>query len=115
MNQNEQDAMIGKTHREYREAKKKLDSLQKQTHEIAAAARRLADALERHPECVHVSSGPEGSLALAIANARYIYTPEIAAQFTQEFLRRHLAELVEVRNLKETTERELHELNEYSE
>jgi hypothetical protein len=58
MTQQEQDAILGRTRREYKETKNKFGALKKLNSEIAAVARKLADGLERHPDRLMVGNLP---------------------------------------------------------
>lgn len=103
----EQDALLGRTRREYREAKNQLGALKKLNSEIVAVARKLADALEHHPDRLMVGNLPQGSLAIAITDAKYIYTPEDSSRLSPESLFAHLGEYVKVKERKATLRREL--------
>jgi hypothetical protein len=107
MTQEEQGAILGRTRREYKEARNRFGALKKRNGEIAAVARRLADALDRHPDRLMVGNLPLGSLAIAITGAEYTYTPEDADQLTQESLCAHLAEYMKLRDQKARLRREL--------
>ncbi len=107
MTQQEQDAILGRTRREYREAKSKLGALTKLNGEIAAIARRLAEALEQQPDRLMVGNLPHGSLAFSITNAKYIYTPEDASHLSQESLCAHLGEYLKVKDQKARLRQEL--------
>lgn len=101
MTEQEQDAILGRTRREYREAKSKLGALKKRNSEIATIARKLADAIEGYPDRLMVGNLPQGSLALSITNPKHIYTPEDAGQLSHESLCVHLAEYIKVKDAKD--------------
>ena len=107
MTQQEQDAILGRTRREYKEAKNKFGALKKLNGEIADVARKLADALEKHPDCLMVGSLPQGSLAIAMTDAKYIYTPEDASRLSLESLCAHLGEYIKVKDQKARLRQEL--------
>lgn len=110
MTQEEQDAILGRTMRAHKEAKKKLAALTVLNGEIAATAKKLASALGQHPDRIYVSKEPEGRMALA--GALYIYTPEDAEQLSAGFLREHLAEYVSVQAEKARLRQQLIDLGE---
>jgi hypothetical protein len=112
MTQEEQDAVLGRTQREYKEARNKLGALRKLNGEIATVARKLADAIEYHPDRLMVGNLPKGSLAIAIADAKYIYTPEDASRLSPESLVAHLDEYMKVKNQKARLRLELIEQGE---
>ena len=101
MTQQEQDAILGRTRREYKEAKNRLGALKKLNSEIAAVARKLADAIEQYPDRLMVGNLPQGSLAMAITDAKYIYTPEDATRLSPESLCCHLEEYLKIKEQKE--------------
>jgi hypothetical protein len=105
MTQEEQDAILGRTMRDYKLAKNKLGALKKLNSEIAAAARALATALVDYPDRIHVSKGAEGTLIRA--NALYEYSTEDARGLSPEFLREHLHEYVSVQQRKADLRQEL--------
>lgn len=107
MTQQEQDAILGRTRREYREAASLFGALKKRNSEIAAVARNLADALERHPDRLMVGNIPEGSLARTMTDAKYIYTPKDAERLSLESLGTHLGEYIEVKERKSRLRQEL--------
>jgi hypothetical protein len=107
MTQQEQDAILGRTRREYKEARSRLGALKRLNGEIAAVARNLADAIERHPDRLMVGNLPHGSLALAITDAKYIYTLEDASRLSQESLCAHLGEYIKVKDQKARLRQEL--------
>jgi len=107
MTQQEQDAILGRTRREYKDAKNKFGALKKLNGEIADVARKLADAIEKYPDRLMVGNLPQGSLALAMTDAKYIYTPEDASRLSQESLCVHLGEYMKVKAQKEKLRREL--------
>jgi hypothetical protein len=107
MTQQEQDAILGRTRREYKEAKNKFGALKKLNGETADIARKLADALEKHPERLMVGDLPQGSLALAMTDAKYIYTPEDASRLSPESLCAHLGEYMKVKERKARLRQEL--------
>lgn len=107
MTQQEQDAILGRTRREYKEAKNKFGALKKLNGEIAALARRLADGLEHHPDRFMIGNLPQGSLALAMADAKYIYTPEDASRLSQDSLLAHLEEFIKAKERKSKLRQEL--------
>jgi len=98
MTQEEQDAILGRTIRDYKQAKNKLGALNKLNSEIASAARALATALAGYPDRIHVSKGTEGTLIRA--NALFEYSVEDARRLSPEFLREHLHEYVSVQQRK---------------
>ncbi len=100
MTQQEQDAILGRTRREYREVKNRFGALRKVNGEIVAIARKLADALEHYPERLMVGRLPQGSLAAAITDAKHIYTPEDAACLSPESLCVHLDEYIKAKEQK---------------
>lgn len=107
MTQQEQDAILGRTRREYKEAKNKFGALRKLNSEIAAMARNLADALERHPDRLMVGNLPQGSMVRTLTDAKYIYTPDDASRLSAESLCVHLEEYLRVKERKERLRREL--------
>ena len=107
MTQEEKDAILGRTRREYRDAKSDFGALKKRNSEIADVARKLAEALERHPDRLMVGNLPQGSLAVAIESAKYVYTPEDSDRLSPESLCAHLEEYIKAKNRKETLRREL--------
>ena len=98
MTQEEQDAILGRTMRDYKQAKNDLRTLEKLNSEIASAARALATALVDYPDRIHVSKSSEGTLMRA--NAHYKYNTEDARHLNPEFLREHLLEFVRVQQRK---------------
>lgn len=108
MTQEEQDAILGRTRREYKEAANRFGALKKRNSETAAAARNLAEALELHPDRLTVGNfPPEGSLARTLTDAKYIYTPEDADRLSPESLRGHLGEYTEAKERKARLRQEL--------
>jgi hypothetical protein len=100
MTQQEQDAILGRTRREYKEAKNKFGALNKLNSEIADLARNLALALEQYPDRILVGEVPRGSMAVALVNAEYTYTSEDAVRLSHEALRAHVEEYVSVKKQK---------------
>lgn len=98
MTQEEQDAILGRTLRDYKENRKKLAALSIRNEEIASSAKKLAHAVEQYPDRIHVSKGAEGTLALA--NALYVYSTQDVENLNPDFLRNHLAEYVSVQQRK---------------
>jgi|HubBroStandDraft_3_1064219.scaffolds.fasta_scaffold1273766_1 hypothetical protein len=107
MTQEEQDAVLGRTRREYREARHRFGALRKVNSEIAAVARNLADAIEHNPDQLFIGNLPKGSLAIAITDAKYIYTPEAASRLSPESLVAQLDEYMKVKNQKAKLRQEL--------
>ncbi len=107
MTQQEQDAILGRTRREYKDAANRFGALKKRNSEIAAMARNLAEALERHPNQIMVGNHAEGSLARTIADAKYVYSPEDASRLSPESLCVHLGEYVEAKERKARLRQEL--------
>jgi len=107
MTQEEQDAILGRTRREYKEAKNRFGALKKRNGEIAAVARKLADALEQYPDRLMVGNLPHGSLALAITDPKHVYTPGDADQLSQDSLCVHLSEYMKARDDKARLRQEL--------
>jgi hypothetical protein len=107
MTQQEQDAILGRTRREYREAKNKFGALKKLNSEIADLARNLASALEQYPERLMIGNLPQGSLAQVMTDAKCVYTPEDADRLSPESLCTHLAEYIKVKELKARLRKEL--------
>ena len=110
MTQEEQDAILGRTIRAYKEAKKKLTALSIRNGEIAVSAKKLASALEQHPDRIYVSKGAEGMLA--VATALYVYSAEEASRLSPELLRAHLAEYVGIQTEKARLRQQLVDLGE---
>ena len=107
MTQQEQDAILGRTRREYKQAVNRFDALKKRNSEIAAVARNLAEALERCPDRLMVGNLPEGSLARTMAHAKYVYAPEDADLLSLESLCVHLGEYIEAKERKARVRQEL--------
>jgi hypothetical protein len=107
MTQEEQDAILGRTRREYKESKNRLGALKKLNTEIATVARKLADAIEHHPDRLMVGALPQGSLARTLADPAYNYSPEDATLLSPESLSAHLDQYLKVKSRKDHLRREL--------
>lgn len=107
MTQEEQDAVLGRTRREYRETRHRFGALKKVNSEIAAIARDLAAAIEHNPERLFVGTLPRGSVAAMITDAKYVYTLENASRLSPESLVAHLQEYIKIKDQKEKLRQEL--------
>ena len=98
MTQEEQDALLGRTRREYKTARNKLGALKKRNEGIATAAENLMNAVRKHPGCILVPTkgqlGREGNLArtLKMANIEFVYSEEDSTLLSPDFLRSHSEE-----------------------
>jgi hypothetical protein len=114
MTQEEQDAILGRTLRAYKEAKNKLGALRTRTKEITSVARALASALEEDPAHILVGKGPMGSVRLA--NASYVYEADAATCLSPKAIEAHVAERAATERLVADLRQELvdqgHELKE---
>jgi hypothetical protein len=98
MTMEEQDAVLGRTMRRYKDAKIKLGAMDASNHELGAFLRKLATAIEQTPGKIHVSRGAEG--ALRVANAAYIYSVGDADKLTPDSIERRSAEYAEIEQRK---------------
>jgi len=114
MTQEEQDAILGRTLRAYKEAKSKFGALKARTKEISTTAHDLASALDTHPSQILVTEGPVGTLRLV--NASYVYRAEDAERLSLDTIQRHVAEYTEIEHQVEELRQMLleqgHELKE---
>ena len=94
MTQNERDAILGRTRREYREAKAELGAVRKRHAELVSEFKEFLLAIEQEPLKVYVSRGPRGALQAAIETpeARYLYTASLAERLALEAIGKHLDE-----------------------
>ena len=94
MTQNERDAILGRTRREYREARAELGAIKKRHAELLSGVREFLLAMDQEPLRVYASRGSIGLLQAAIERrgARYLYSATLADRLTLDALEKHLDE-----------------------
>jgi hypothetical protein len=94
MTQSERDAILGRTRREYREAKAELGAVKKRHAELVSEFREFLLAIEQGPFKVYVSRGQRGALQAAIETpeARYLYGAALAERLGLDAIGKHLDE-----------------------
>jgi hypothetical protein len=94
MTQDERDAILGRTRREYREARAELGAVKKRHAELISECRELLLSMDQEPLRVYVSRGPQGALQSAIEaqEARYFYSAKLANRLTLDAIGKHLDE-----------------------
>ena len=94
MTQDERDAILGRTRREYREARAELGAVKKRHAELLSGLRELLLSLDQEPLKVYASHGSRGLLQAAIERqeARYLYSATLADRLTLDALGKHLDE-----------------------
>jgi hypothetical protein len=98
MTQEEQDALLGRTRREYKAARSKLGALKKRNEGIATSAENLMNAVRKHPSRILVPTkgqlGREGNLSrtLKMASIEFVYGEEDSDLLSPDFLRTHFEE-----------------------
>lgn len=90
MTQEDQDAIVGKAHREYTEAKKQLAALQVRIDNIIAAASNLAHALA---EPSRMAIPDEGQVVVGpAAMTSFMFTDEVARQLSRDYIGQNVKE-----------------------
>lgn len=94
MTQEEKDAILGRTRREYREAKSDFGAIRKRHAELVAELEKFLVAMKRTPAGTYAAKGPQGALQAAIEfqEANYLYRPSLADQLTIDAVGNHLNE-----------------------
>lgn len=94
MTQDERDAILGRTRREYREARAEFGAIKKRHAELVTELKRFTLALEKSPLHLFVSNGPRGTLQTAIEaqGAEYFYSAALAGKLSVDSVRSHLDE-----------------------
>jgi ribosomal 50S subunit-associated protein YjgA (DUF615 family) len=94
MTQEEKDAILGRTRREYREARAELGSLKKRHAELVSDLKQFVGSLEREPMSVHVLRVQGGTLqaAMETQGANYLYTAILANRLTLDAIEKHTSE-----------------------
>ena len=90
MTQDDQDAIIGKAHRDFRETKTKLAALEARGKEIAQAAHNLGDYIV-DPTRVIVASEGESVVVAGLRNP-LLFGTEMAKLLSQEYVRQYITE-----------------------
>lgn len=118
MTQNEQDALLGRTRREYKTARSKFGALKKRNEGIATAAENLMNAVRNCPKHILVPTKgqlrQEGNLArtLRMENIEFVYGEEDSDLLSPDFLRSHFEEYA---SAEQQVDRLRHELIEQGE
>jgi hypothetical protein len=107
--QYEQDARLGKTRREYKEARAKLGAIKDRHVELVSEFRKFLLCLEQEPRKVYVLPGPRGGLqtALETPEAHYFYSAALADKLTLEAVGQQLDEYRAAFELAEDRRRSL--------
>lgn len=94
MTQEEKDAILGRTRREYREAKADLGTIKKRHADTVAELKKFVSAFEQDPLSLYVLRRPQGVMqaAMEMQGAHYLYTASLADRLTLEGIEKHLAE-----------------------
>jgi hypothetical protein len=94
MTQNERDAILGRTRREYLEARAVLGAVRKRHAELVSEFREFLLSLDQEPLRVYASRGSRGLLQAAIETpeARYLYGVALADRLTLDAIGKHLDE-----------------------
>jgi len=94
MTQSERDAILGRTRREFREARAELGAVRKRHAELVSEFREFLLSMEQEPLRVYVSRGARGALQTAIEapEARYLYGTTLAERLALEAIGKHLDE-----------------------
>ena len=94
MTQDERDAILGRTRREYREARADLGAIRKRHAELVSEVKRFVLTLEEDPMRIYVSRGQRGALQAALEEpeAQYLYSAILANKLTLDSIGKHLDE-----------------------
>ncbi len=94
MTQEEKDAILGRTKRQYREAKNELGALKQRHAELVARVKAFQVALEREALTMYASPEAKGALqyAMQMPGARFIYDASLADKLSLEAMRTYLDE-----------------------
>lgn len=88
MTRDEKDAILGRTRREYREAKSNFGALKKRHAELVSELKAFLLALESEPLHVHASRRLSGALqdAVEFQDADYFYSHRLADKLAVDAL-----------------------------
>jgi hypothetical protein len=90
MTQEDQYAIIGKAHEDYLATKREFAAIEVRGRKIAEVATNLAEAI-LEPARVVVPTPGEGAILTGVRDP-FLFGPQVAAQFTQDYVRRHVEE-----------------------
>ena len=90
MTQEDQYAIIGKAHQDYLATKQEFAAIELRGRKIAEAAHNLAEAI-LDPARIVVPDPDQGAVLVGVRNA-FLFGPQVAEQFTQDYVRRHVEE-----------------------
>lgn len=94
MTQEEMDAILGRTRREYREAKAQLGAHRERHTVFVSELRKFLSALEQEPFRVYAGRVAKGTVQAAIEapQAAYVFSAELAEKLTVGAIKGHLDE-----------------------
>jgi hypothetical protein len=109
MTQSERDAILGRTRREYREARAELGAVRKRHAELVSEVRELLSSIDQEPLRVYVSRDPRGALQTAIEapKAHYLYSAPLAERLALDAMGKHLDEYRAISELVEDRRKSL--------
>src|SRR5664279_2708918 len=111
MTQEDQDAIVGRAHREYKSAKKELAALSLRIDEIIAAATNLANALTEPSRMIIPDEG-EAVVGPAAMRASFFFTDEVARNLSREYIAANVKEYKAVKQRVGTLRQKLISLGE---
>jgi hypothetical protein len=88
MTQEDQYAIIGKAHEDYKSAKLKMAAIESRGHQISTAARNLSEAILDPTRIIVLKEGESGLVA-GIRNP-LMFGPPMAEQLSQDYVRKHV-------------------------